>query len=546
MAQSAFVEAGSAMTGKLLTVDGLSIGLPAYADRPHAVSRVSFSLNEGEILCVVGESGSGKSMIANAIMGLLPKELPVLGGGIDLQGIDLLKQTPAQLRALRGSRMGMVFQEPMAALNPLMRIGDQIAEVFRVHGLPGKTAEIVDLLRAVNLPDPDALIHVYPHMLSGGQRQRVVIAMAIALEPALLIADEPTTALDVTTQAQILKLIREIQQRKNTGVLFITHDFGVVREIADRVIVMKDGELVEHGSADDVLGHPAHDYTKKLLAAVPSPRTDAPRRRSDQTILRASHLRKTFWRGSTEVAALDDINLDLRKGETIGLVGESGSGKSTFARTIVNLIAPDSGEIKFEGADLRSLSRKQWKPLRKRIQFLFQDPFESLDPRRSVGDIIAAGPMAHGASAAEARTIAREKLQLVSLDPSALNRWPHEFSGGQRQRIGIARALAMDAELLIADEPVSALDVSVQAQILDLLEGLRDKLGLSMLFITHDMRVAAQICDRIAVMKLGQIVEEAPARELLSNPQHPYTRTLIASVPGLADDNLDHRAVEAS
>jgi len=545
MAQSASVEAGYAMTKKLLGIDDLSIGLPVHADRPRAVSKVSFSLNEGEILCVVGESGSGKSMIANAIMGLLPRELPVLGGKIDLQGIDLLTQTPAQLRSLRGSRMGMVFQEPMAALNPLMRIGDQIAEVFYVHGLPGKPQQIIDLLRAVNLPDPEALIHVYPHMLSGGQRQRVVIAMAIALEPALLIADEPTTALDVTTQAQILNLIREIQRRRNSGVLFITHDFGVVREIADRVIVMKDGELVEQGTVSDVLKRPSHDYTKKLLAAVPQPNTGAPRPRSERTILKASHLRKTFWRGSKEVAALNDINLDLRKGETIGLVGESGSGKSTFARTIVNLIAPDSGEIRFEGTDLRSLSRKQWKPFRKRIQFLFQDPFESLDPRRSVGDIIAAGPMAHGASAAEARAVAKEKLRLVSLDPSALDRWPHEFSGGQRQRIGIARALAMNAELLIADEPVSALDVSVQAQILDLLEGLRDKLGLSMLFITHDMRVAAQICDRIAVMKLGQIVEEAPAREILSNPQHPYTKTLIASVPGLSGESANHRTVEA-
>lgn len=546
MAQSASGEAGYAMTKTLLTVEDLTIGLPAYADRPRAVSKVSFSLNEGEILCVVGESGSGKSMIANAIIGLLPKELPVLGGRLDLQSVELLKQTPAQLRSLRGARMGMVFQEPMAALNPLMRIGDQIAEVFQVHGLPGKDEQVVSLLKAVNLPDPEALIHVYPHMLSGGQRQRVVIAMAIALEPALLIADEPTTALDVTTQAQILKLIREIQQRRNSGVLFITHDFGVVREIADRVIVMKDGELVEQGATSDVLERPVHDYTKKLLAAMPKPNIDPPRSRAEQTVLKASSLRKTFWRGSKEVAALNNINLELRKGETIGLVGESGSGKSTFARTIVNLITPDSGEIRFEGTDLRGLSRKQWKPFRKRIQFLFQDPFESLDPRRSVGDIIADGPMAHGASAKEARAVAREKLQLVSLDPSALDRWPHEFSGGQRQRIGIARALAMNAELLIADEPVSALDVSVQAQILDLLEDLRDKLGLSMLFITHDMRVAAQICDRIAVMKLGQIVEEAPARELLSNPQHPYTRTLIASVPGLADESANYRAVEAS
>jgi peptide/nickel transport system ATP-binding protein len=533
------------MTNKLLTISGLSIGLPLFADRPRAISEVSFDLNEGEMLCVVGESGSGKSMIANAIMGLLPTALPVLGGKIDLQGIDLLTQSPTQLRGLRGLRMGMVFQEPMAALNPLMRIGDQVAEVFHVHGLPGKREQIIDLLRAVKLPDPEALVHVYPHMLSGGQRQRVVIAMAIALEPALLIADEPTTALDVTTQAKILKLIRDIQKRRKSGVLFITHDFGIVREIGDRVIVMKDGELVEQGAVSDVLERPSHAYTKKLLAAVPKPSTDPPRPRSERTILKASALRKTYWRHSKEVPALKDVSLDLRKGETIGLVGESGSGKSTLARTIVNLITPDSGEIRFEGTSLRGLSRKQWKPFRKRIQFLFQDPFESLDPRRSVGDIIADGPIAHGASSAEARAIAKEKLQLVSLDPSALDRWPHEFSGGQRQRIGIARALAMDAELLIADEPVSALDVSVQAQILELLGDLRDRLGLSMLFITHDMRVAAQICDRIAVMESGQIVEEAPARELLSNPQHPYTRTLIASVPGLTGKNSETQNAEA-
>ena len=521
------------MRRTLLSVDSLSVGLPGHADRSWAVSNVSFSLNEGEILCVVGESGSGKSMIANAIMGLLPKELPLLGGTVVLDRTELLRQTPAQMRRLRGSRMGMVFQEPMAALNPLMRIRDQIAEVFNVHGSSCAHETVVDLLRAVNLPDPDALADVYPHMLSGGQRQRVVIAMAIALEPSLLIADEPTTALDVTTQAQILKLILDIQKRRNSGVLFITHDFGVVREIAHRVIVMKDGELVEQGSATDVLENPSHDYTKKLLAAVPKPNTQPPRPRSPQTVLAASSLCKTYWRGSRQVKALDGVQLDLRKGETIGLVGESGSGKSTLARTIVNLIAPDSGEIRYEGIDLRGLTRKQWKPLRKRIQFLFQDPFESLDPRRSVGDIVSDGPIAHGVGAAEARKIAAEKLRLVSLDPSALDRWPHEFSGGQRQRIGIARALAMDAELLIADEPVSALDVSVQAQILELLESLRDRLGLSMLFITHDMRVAARICDRIAVMKLGRIVEEAPARELIANPTHPYTQTLIASVPGM-------------
>jgi ABC-type glutathione transport system ATPase component len=318
MAQSAPFKAGNAMTSKLLDIDRLSIGLPSHADRPRAVSEVSFSLGEGEILCVVGESGSGKSMIANSIMGLLPRELPVLGGRIDLQGVDLLNQTPAHLRTLRGSRMGIVFQEPMAALNPLMRIGDQIAEVFQVHGMACSHERVTDLLRAVNLPDPEVLVRVYPHMLSGGQRQRVVIAMAIALEPSLLIADEPTTALDVTTQAQILKLIRDIQRRRNTGVLFITHDFGVVREIADRVIVMKDGELVERGSANDVLERPVHDYTKKLLAAVPRPNMDAPRRRADRAILHASGLRKTYWRGSKEVAALNDITSIYGKAKPSG------------------------------------------------------------------------------------------------------------------------------------------------------------------------------------------------------------------------------------
>jgi peptide/nickel transport system ATP-binding protein len=524
------------MTTPLLRVENLTIALPARADRRYAVQDVSLDVGAGEIVCVVGESGSGKSMIANSVMGLLPRSLPVLSGRIDLEGENLRDLSPAQMRTVRGARIGMIFQEPMAALNPLMRIGDQIAEVFTVHGRDCSRETIEELLRSVNLPDPASLARVYPHMLSGGQRQRVVIAMAIALEPSLLIADEPTTALDVTTQAQILKLIQDIQQRRGTGVLFITHDFGVVGEIADRVVVMQNGIVVEQGSADDVLNRPSHDYTKKLLSAVPKPRTDAVVARPEQALLEIKGLRKTFWRDRTEVAALNDVNLVVRRGETMGLVGESGSGKSTLARTIVNLVTPSDGDVRFDGQSLRGLSRRDWKQLRKRIQFLFQDPFASLDPRRRVGDIISDGPRAHGASRAEAMAIAREKLQLVSLDPSAIERWPHEFSGGQRQRIGIARALAMDAEVLIADEPVSALDVSVQAQILTLLESLRDRLGLTMLFITHDMRVAAQICDRIAVMKHGVIVEEAAAQDLLRQPQHAYTQALLASVPGLLDD----------
>ncbi|MFB9267962.1 dipeptide ABC transporter ATP-binding protein [Bradyrhizobium erythrophlei] len=524
------------MTAPLLQIKDLTIGLPPRADRPFAVSDVSLSVGAGEIVCVVGESGSGKSMIANSIMGLLPTALTVLGGEIHLNGTNLRDLSRDAMRKVRGARAGMVFQEPMAALNPLMRIGDQIAEVFAVHGQAATRDRIEELLGSVNLPDPASLARVYPHMLSGGQRQRVVIAMAVALEPALLIADEPTTALDVTTQAQVLKLIQDIQRRRNTGVLFITHDFGVVGEIADRVVVMQDGRVVEQGNARDVLNRPSHDYTRKLLAAVPKPRAGKAQPRPSGTVLEITGLRKTFWRDRVEVAALNDVNLVVRRGETMGLVGESGSGKSTLARSIVNLVAPGAGDVKFEGESLRNLSRGDWKRLRRRIQFLFQDPYASLDPRRRVGDIISDGPRAHGASRAEATAIAREKLKLVSLEPSAIDRWPHEFSGGQRQRIGIARALAMNAELLIADEPVSALDVSVQAQILTLLERLRDQLGLTMLFITHDMRVAAQICDRIAVMKHGAIVEEAAAQDLLRDPKHSYTRTLLASVPGLLDD----------
>ncbi|QDW36878.1 ABC transporter ATP-binding protein [Bradyrhizobium sp. KBS0727] len=524
------------MTAPLLSIKNLTVGLPPRADRPHAVSDVTLTVGAGEIVCVVGESGSGKSMIANSVMGLLPRVLPVLDGEIQLDGVSLRALSPEQMRTVRGARVGMVFQEPMAALNPLMRIGDQIAEVFTVHRQPCTPERVEELLRSVNLPDPASLARVYPHMLSGGQRQRVVIAMAIALEPSLLVADEPTTALDVTTQAQILKLILDIQQRRGTGVLFITHDFGVVGEIADRVVVMQNGRVVEQGAAHDVLNRPSHEYTKKLLAAVPKPRTDRVAARPEQTMLEIAGLRKTFWRDRVEVAALNDVSLVVRRGETMGLVGESGSGKSTLARAIVNLVTPSDGDVSFEGASLRGLSGRDWKQLRKRIQFLFQDPFASLDPRRRVGDIISDGPRAHGASRTKAMSIAREKLELVSLDPSAIDRWPHEFSGGQRQRIGIARALAMDAQLLIADEPVSALDVSVQAQILSLLERLRDQLGLTMLFITHDMRVAARICDRIAVMKHGAIVEEAAAQDLLGNPQHPYTKALLASVPGLLDD----------
>jgi peptide/nickel transport system ATP-binding protein len=412
-------------------------------------------------------------------------------------------------------------------------VGDQVAEVMQVHGV-AVGRRVQELLDAVHLPDPARILRSYPHLLSGGQRQRVMIAMALALEPAILIADEPTTALDVTTQMQILRLVREIQARRGTGVLFITHDFGVVTEIADRVAVMQRGRIVEQGAARQVLDAPQHDYTKALIAAVPHGRQAARPIVASETVLALEGVGKTYGAGWRRpgVAAVADASLTISRGETLGLVGESGSGKSTLARCVVNLVHADAGSIRFHGTELRTLTRSGWAPYRKRIQMVFQDPFASLNPRRRVGDIIAEGPVAQGVPRAEASARATELLRLVQLDPGASDRLPHEFSGGQRQRIGIARALAMEPELLIADEPVSALDVSVQAEILRLLEELRERLGLTMLFITHDLRVAAQICDRVAVMQRGRIVEQGPTGEVFSAPAHEYTRALLDSVPG--------------
>jgi peptide/nickel transport system ATP-binding protein len=501
------------------------------------VEDVSLTLDPGEVLCVVGESGSGKSVSAAALTGLLPPGLAVTAGRILFEGQDLRTWGPAAMRALRGKRIGTVFQEPMTALNPLMRVGDQVSEVMEVHGVRQGRNRVLALLEAVGLPDPARLARAYPHALSGGQRQRVMIATALALEPAVLIADEPTTALDVTTQKQILTLIKDIQRRRGTGVLFITHDFGVVAEIADRVAVMQRGRVVEQGTAAAVLNAPQHPYTKALIAAVPH---RAPAQRTPaggDAVLRLAGVGKTYggsgvFRAARRVAAVRDASFELRRGETLGLVGESGSGKSTLARCVVRLVQADQGEIRFGGTDLRTLGRTAWKPYRKRIQMVFQDPFASLNPRRRVGDILAEGPIAHGEPRAKARARAAELLALVQLDAGAADRFPHEFSGGQRQRIGIARALAMEPELLIADEPVSALDVSVQAQILALLEDLRARLGLTMLFITHDLRVAAQVCDRVAVMRRGEIVELGEAEQVFGRPAHEYTRALLDSVPG--------------
>ena len=534
------------MTGNrcpLVRIRDLWVKLPPGADRQHAVEQIDLEIRAGEIFCMVGESGSGKSITALALMGLLPK--PALGiarGSIEFDGVDLADAAPEQMRRLRGTRMSMIFQEPMAALNPIMRVGDQIAEALEVHGVGNRrerSRRVVELLRMVDLPNPELLKSSYPFRLSGGQRQRVMIAMALAHEPNLLIADEPTTALDVTTQAQILALIKRLQGDRHMGVLFITHDFGVVAEIADRVAVMQGGRIVEIGAASAVLNNPQHWYTRKLISAVPRPKSGSLENGgTGGEILKVAHLNKSFFIGrglltkGRRLDAANTVSFTLKRGCTTGLVGESGSGKSTVGRCITRLIEPDSGEVSIDGENLGTLSGRALRNGLARLQMVFQDPYASLNPRHKVRTIVTEGPIARGIKPADAVERMTELLKLVGLDPSAAERYPHEFSGGQRQRIGIARALAMDPEILIADEPVSALDVSVQAQILELLGSIRRRLNLAMLFITHDLRVAAQVCDEIAVMQRGRIVEFGPTHETFSRPRHPYTRQLLDSVPG--------------
>jgi peptide/nickel transport system ATP-binding protein len=528
----------------VLHIQDLDIRLPQGGDRALAVQGASLHVLPGQTLCVVGESGSGKSMIANAIMGLLPRpHVEPVAGKILFDGEDLLQLSEAQLRKLRGRRIGMVFQEPMTALNPVMRIGEQIAEVLDAHlrlTAAEKRRRILAALADVGLPEPEVLIDSYPFRLSGGQRQRVMIACALILEPALLICDEPTTALDVTTQAQILKLIRELQQRKGTAVLFITHDFGVVSEIADQVVVMQTGQVVEAGPAAAVLARPQHAYTRKLIAAIPNGqvRQLADERPIDH-VLQVQDMCKTYVTGGSlfkkgrRVEAAKGLSFDLRRGETLGLVGESGSGKSTVGRCIVGLAPFDSGRVLFKGRALQSGAQFRQQS-QGRIQMVFQDPYASLNPRHRIGAAIAQGPIAQGLSKEKAMGRAMELLELVGLKPDAADRFPHEFSGGQRQRIGIARALAMEPELLVADEPVSALDVSVQAQVLKLFAQVRERFQLAMVFITHDLRVAGEMCDHIAVMQRGQIVEYGATAKVLADPKHAYTRTLIEAQPRLS------------
>jgi peptide/nickel transport system ATP-binding protein len=525
----------------ILEVRNLTIALPSDGDRSTAVRNVSFTVGRGEIVCLVGESGSGKSVIAQGVMGLLPKTLPVTAGQILLQGEDITHAPLSRLRELRATRMSMIFQEPMTALNPVMTCGDQIDEVLSQHSRlsPSERREkVLAIVREVLLPEPERMVASYPHQLSGGQRQRIMIAMALVLDPVLLIADEPTTALDVTTQAQILKLVLDLQHRHGAGVLFITHDFGVVAEVAHRVAVLRLGDLVEVGLKHDVLQRPQHAYTKMLIGAVPTLHLkQRPLAADAPVVLKVSGLEKTYvdkrWIGpDRRVHAAQDVSFEIRRGQTLGIVGESGSGKSTVARCIVRLVDPSAGAVLLGNEDIAMMPPAQLRPLRRRVQIVFQDPYRSLNPRRTVAQAMVEGPMNYGLSRADALQRARSLLALVRMDASAMERYPHQFSGGQRQRICIARALMMEPELLVADEAVSALDVSVQAQVLELFEEIRSRLNLAMLFITHDLRVASQVCDQLAVMSKGRVVEYGPAHQVFGAPQHEYTRALFAAAPG--------------
>ncbi|WP_455925836.1 ABC transporter ATP-binding protein [Pseudomonas putida] len=525
----------------LLSVQALTVKLPAGMERAHAVEHISFDLNAGEILCIIGESGSGKSVTANTLMGLLPASITVTQGQILFNGRNLLACDEPTLRGLRGQALSIIFQDPLSALNPLMTVAEQLEETLAAHGVVDPQEQqrrVLALLSEVGLPDPAQLRHQYPFRLSGGQRQRVMIAMALALDPQLLIADEPTTALDVTTQAQILEMIRTLQRRKGMGVMFITHDFGVVAEIADRVVVMEKGRVVEQGRAEQVLRIPQHPYTRKLLAAVPRmAEHNRENTRQAPVVLSVRELCKTyvtpgrfFTKGRT-VHAVNKVSFELREGRTLGIVGESGSGKSSLGRLLMKLAPSDSGSIHFDGQDICSLSQAAFRPLRRYIQMIFQDPFASLNPRHSIGKILTIGPQAHGVAYEKARTKALKLLTLVGLDASAFERYPHEFSGGQRQRIGIARALMFDPMVLIADEAVSALDVSIQAQIIELLATVQRETGVAMIFITHDLRIASRICDEVAVIHQGEIVETGTPHQVFNRPAHPYTQRLLAAVP---------------
>jgi microcin C transport system ATP-binding protein len=524
----------------LLSIRDLSIAFGSGAREFLAVDRVSFDIGKGETVAVVGESGSGKSVTALSVMKLLPyPSAHHPSGSIMFKGRDLLPLSERQMHHVRGNDITIIFQEPMTSLNPLHTIEKQIGEILELHqGVTGQAARarILDLLDQVGIPDPAGRLKSYPHQLSGGQRQRVMIAMALANEPDLLIADEPTTALDVTVQAQILKLLKDIQTRLGMSVLFITHDLGIVRKIADRVCVMQRGKIVEKGSVERVFKAPEHPYTRALLAAEPKP-DPAPPRPEAPVVIETKDLKVWFpvKRGVLRkvvghIKAVDGVSVELRKGETLGVVGESGSGKTTLGLAILRLISSD-GPIVFMGDPIQELKFKEMRPYRHNMQIVFQDPYGSLSPRMSVSDIIEEGLWVHhpGLSAPERQRRIVAALNDVGLDAQTRHRYPHEFSGGQRQRIALARALVLEPTFIVLDEPTSALDMLIQAQMVDLLRDLQKRHDLTYMFISHDLRVVAALASRLLVMRHGKVVEEGAAAELFKAPKSDYTRALFAA-----------------
>jgi len=532
------------MSAPLLSVEDLSVAFRQGGRETLAVDHVSFSIAKGETLALVGESGSGKSVSALSILKLL--NYPAAhhpSGKILFNGQDLIAADEDAMRKVRGNDITMVFQEPMTSLNPLHTIERQIGEILELHkGLRGEKARArtLELLDLVGIRDAASRLDAYPHQLSGGQRQRVMIAMALANEPELLVADEPTTALDVTVQAQILKLLKELQGRLGMAMLFITHDLGIVRRIADRVCVMLKGKIVEHGPVAEIFANPQHDYTKRLLAAEPKGRP-APVPADAATLLEAGPVKVWFpiksgllRRVSGHVKAVDGISVKVREGETLGVVGESGSGKTTLGLAILRLIASE-GPIVFLGDRIDGLSSKQVRPKRRDLQVVFQDPYGSLSPRMSVAEIVAEGLAIQQPNLTyqQRREIVAQALADVGLDPAAMDRYPHEFSGGQRQRIAIARAMALDPKFVVLDEPTSALDMSVQAQIVELLRGLQSKRKLGYLFISHDLKVVRALSHRVVVMQNGKVVEEGPAEAIFASPREAYTQALLAAALNL-------------
>ncbi|MBP2509709.1 peptide/nickel transport system ATP-binding protein [Agrobacterium tumefaciens] len=505
-----------------------------------AVKDISFQLYRGETIAIVGESGSGKSVTARTVMGLLTKRATISKSAVvRFNGEDILKFSSRQRRALRGNRISMIFQEPMSSLNPIYTIGSQIVEAIRVHSkLSRKEAEAraLDLLRQVQIPEPEARLKQYPHQLSGGQRQRVMIAMALSNDPDVLIADEPTTALDVTVQAQILNLIRDLQKKRGMAVVLITHDLTIVKQFSDYVYVMQHGEMREHNTTEQLFAAPQHPYTKRLLASEPQG-TAKPLPENSGVLLTASGVRVSFMMRYgglfkpelKELIAVDSLGLTLNRHETLGLVGESGSGKTTFGQSLLRLNEPVGGEVIFDGERVDGRSRAEMRPLRSRMQIVFQDPFASLNPRMTIGQIIEEGLIINGLGRTKAERLdrVRDALEAAGMPGNILSRFPHEFSGGQRQRIAIARAVALEPEFILLDEPTSALDLSVQAQIIDLLRKLQDERGLSYLFISHDLKVVRALCHRVIVMQRGQIVEQGPVEDVLTNPKTEYTQRLV-------------------